>query len=291
MDIRRQEDHPFMASSALVTEICVPLFKKFDIRCFSHFRLNKKRQYTGVISDSDWANIYLQYELQNDDMISFNPEQCQQQCIVWSEEQLHPSINKVKILADAHNLGQGITLTFCNGDVYDFYGFAAETDNMAINAKLTANSALLVRFILYYLSQIKKNKRLQGNYASWCELKNVKPDNESYITSSCENLKGVNKEFWHKRYYFNVAGHDIHFTDTQMTCLALLFERKTAKQIAQYLGLSFRTIQEHITAMRNKVGAQSSNDLYTILSKNDYVQLYCRLYRRHYEKRGVLWNY
>ena len=103
--------------------------------------------------------------------------------------------------------------------------------------------------------------------------------------------KGVNKEFWHKRYYFNVAGHDIHFTDTQMTCLALLFERKTAKQIAQYLGLSFRTIQEHITAMRNKVGAQSSNDLYTILSKNDYVQLYCRLYRRHYEKRGVLWNY
>lgn len=275
-----QKNHPFIDVSDIVEDLCSPLFKEFGIRCFCHFRVNKNHQYTGVISDVNWAEEYLRKELQEYDIISFNQNEFEHDYLVWSKEHLHKRLQKVRKLAYEKDLSQGITLPVCNGDIHEFFGFAAENDNASINDLLIKNRKILVQFVFYYLYQIKVNKKLSENYSNWQELKDLKYKSISYCRDFFRDLEFLSDKFSAKRYYFNIFGKEVYFTDAQMKCLFLWLKKKTAKEIAQELKISFRTVQEHIEKIRNKIGAKSSNELYTTLSKNDYIKFYCDLYSK-----------
>ena len=53
-------------------------------------------------------------------------------------------------------------------------------------------------------------------------------------------------------------------SNRQMNCLLLLVQGKTAKQIAQILNLSFRTVEHHIEAIKNKYNCSNRSELITI---------------------------
>ncbi len=279
MEISQQKTHPFIASSEIVKNICSPLLRELRLRCFSHFRMNRKRCYTGVISDANWAEKYITNDLQNYDIISFNTEGFERQCVVWSKERLHKRIQKIRRLAYEQNLSEGITLFIRNGEFFDFFGFAAENDHAKVNEVLTNNIEILIRFCFFYMDEVRKNKNLLEIYSNWQMLKKLEHRNDFCYRSNGDHYDHLNEYFSTKRFYVNIAGNDVYFTAAQMKSLALLFQQKTAKEIAYSLGLSHRTVQEHFDKIREKVNAASISELYSILLKNDYIRLYCHSYK------------
>lgn len=274
-----KKSHPFIAENQIVIDICKPLFKAFDLRSFSHIRVNEKYQYTGIISKKEWAEFYVKNNLQHYDVMSFNLDHYPEQCIVWSENHLHSAIeNTVRKYACEQDLGSGITLTFRNGNIRDFFGFAASTDNKSINKILATSQNELSRFIFYYLEQTSKIKRLSNIYHDWQEMDILQHRNDScyIVTATQEDRHKL--DLYPKRYYISDKNREIYLTQAQMKCLALGLNNKTSKEIAKILHISHRTVQEHLDNIRKKIVVSNIKMLYEHLKNNDYIRQYCALF-------------
>ena len=55
--------------------------------------------------------------------------------------------------------------------------------------------------------------------------------------------------------------YQIKLSDREAECLFFILRGKTSKQIARYLGISHRTVEEHINHLKNKFHAKSKGEL------------------------------
>jgi DNA-binding NarL/FixJ family response regulator len=65
----------------------------------------------------------------------------------------------------------------------------------------------------------------------------------------------------------STQGHDVVLSERQLECLYQLTKGRTAKEIAQKLGVSFRTIQTHLNVVKEKMGVHSRSAALECLSK------------------------
>lgn len=59
----------------------------------------------------------------------------------------------------------------------------------------------------------------------------------------------------------NRVHHGVHLTKREKECLALSIKHFTAKQIAQHLGLSYRTVEEYLSNLKRKFGVSTKKEL------------------------------
>jgi DNA-binding CsgD family transcriptional regulator len=55
--------------------------------------------------------------------------------------------------------------------------------------------------------------------------------------------------------------NDVQLTQRELQCLQATVQGFTAKEIAQQLGISYRTVEEYLTNIREKAGASSKAEL------------------------------
>lgn len=82
---------------------------------------------------------------------------------------------------------------------------------------------------------------------------------ESKHTTPVSNQISLDKKdiiFFHKTLHTPV-----HLSDQQATCLKLLAQGKTSKEIARDMNLSFRTVEDHIAKTMELLGCSSSKEL------------------------------
>ncbi len=77
--------------------------------------------------------------------------------------------------------------------------------------------------------------------------------------------------------------HDI-LTRSEVTCLAFYVNGLTAKQIAEEIGRSYRTVQVHIANAMDKLGCNHKNQLYDRMSNNGLKHIFRDLYDLLQEK-------
>ncbi len=61
---------------------------------------------------------------------------------------------------------------------------------------------------------------------------------------------------------------DVALTKRELQCLQLTVKGFTAKKIARYLGISFRTVEEYLTNVRQKSGVNSKSELIELAIEN-----------------------
>lgn len=56
-----------------------------------------------------------------------------------------------------------------------------------------------------------------------------------------------------RKYYFS-SNHEMYLTAREVSCLAQVALGLTVKEIAQTLGISYRTVESHMNNIKNKLG-------------------------------------
>jgi PAS domain S-box-containing protein len=74
-----------------------------------------------------------------------------------------------------------------------------------------------------------------------------------------------------QRYYLKNAYHLVYLTLSEAKCAFFLLQGKTAKQTAQLLHLSYRTVEEKLTHMKRKLGVIYRADLCEALIEGDFM--------------------
>ncbi len=66
-------------------------------------------------------------------------------------------------------------------------------------------------------------------------------------------------------------GEEVSLSPTQEKCLYYLVRGKTAKETGHLLGIHYRTVEEHIERIKNKLGCRTKSDLIEKAFENDFI--------------------
>jgi len=91
-------------------------------------------------------------------------------------------------------------------------------------------------------------------------------DITNFITNQYQWLDSTDRKFIvdlkaPKQYILTPEASPLPLTERQQACLSLLIRGKTIKEIAFILGISNRTVEDHINAMKYKLGCNNKSQL------------------------------
>jgi DNA-binding NarL/FixJ family response regulator len=79
------------------------------------------------------------------------------------------------------------------------------------------------------------------------------------------------------RYPIKGKTGEVFLTQREISCLLHLLKGKTAKQIARDLFISHRTVEDHFSNIRKKVGCWSRSQLIAYILESNFLQLIIKL--------------
>jgi DNA-binding CsgD family transcriptional regulator len=170
--------------------------------------------------------------------------------IIWSNINTH---NVILQAAAKFGINYGITLIEPCEDGCEFYFLGTTSnDNSVINNYLS-NFQLVEKFVANFKDSGKSILAL-------AEKERVCVDDWL-----CNDL---NFSIAHQvdKYSFLAAIYGYRFTSRELQCLPLLLNGFSSKQIAEYLNLSFRTVEDYINNIKQKCNTKTKNELLKLLS-------------------------
>ena len=270
------DNHISMIAEKKLQGICQPLFKNTDINLFIHARIYADNTAIGFSSNATYQQTILKENIQvvpdmpanvNSPNFNFTPQ--------------NHSGNFAEALdyfRDMHNIGYPIYFVKMRPKYTDFFVFSGQPENHKLLSFYHSNTDLLERFLLYYYSS--NQDLLKNTVKHRFLLSEVQlplnfirlPDLIHYDTSKKEKFI---KDLELKHYVLcSNSGEDLIFSFREMQCLEQLFYGKTAKQIAEMLNLSRRTIESHILSIKQKIGVSTRSDIIEFIRNNDLHKIW-----------------
>lgn len=232
--------------------ICTPL-KELDINFFNHVRFYNDGSVTVLTSNALW----LKYCLNNERPREGNIMGLESGIYLWSD------ILENEVVSDAkHYFGICRVIQFIEKKEShrDVFAFGSKIDRDTTTSFYFNNLDLLKKFIFFYKTRAKKLLEIADKNRVITPVI-MKTAN---LPSVIEKLTRINNE---KRTKFQtLINNDLMqpLTKQQLLCLSLLAEGKTAKEAGRILKLSYRTIEDHIRNIKNKLHCSSKSDLISI---------------------------
>jgi len=261
-----RKDHIIFTSGKDIAEICKPL-NKLGITSFNYVRTYDDGSQINLANIPSWLEYFYDNEFYRVGAFERHPSKYQSGYALW------PQLSGQQVFVDARayfNIDNGITIIEKQADSCDFYYFGTTTNNQSIINFYLNNIDLLKRFILYFrdranpiIKQANENRIILPNHFE----QHASPlDNETYILE--EFKKDFLKETTIKKLQLSGELEGEFLTNKQLGYIINLMEGKTAKEIARILGVSFRTVEGHITKLKVKFNCRTKNDLILKLLQN-----------------------
>jgi len=229
-----------------IREICVDIKKKFCLQYFSYGRFYKDNR---CIILSTNANVF-------DNHI----KKGYKLCIEPSTETINEckafklfTVNNESpaIVIDEYQLfehGTMIDLFRYNNEFYEMFCFVSNRhDDDIINTYLN-NMAVIELFAKDFLEKA-------GGI-----LKNVEPFLIPYITGNPKEEK-ENRTIETTHHNIYILGEGYALSKRQFECLSFMSKGYTYKKMAQAMGISFRTVEEYISTIKEKTGCKDRMQL------------------------------
>lgn len=166
-----------------------------------------------------------------------------------------------------HDIGNGLTIVRNSKDICDFYTFAGHLDEADLNNFYINNIALLDKFISYYHIQCNRLLRLLDSKTRRDGLVLLKGDDEDESQYPSKYGSEEMSKVLH-RVLSSTDFCNMPFTKRQIDVAKHLITGKTNKEIGEQLGLSARTVENYISAMRLRLGTNNKFELIVNLIQN-----------------------
>ena len=249
--------HPIFTQAQTLRDICNPL-ERFNINLFSHVHINNDSEMTCLHNRPGFVANYLSKNYHHADIHAANQNNFGE-FLLWDSLTCTGKSNSM--LKDAVDLGhkQFFTLVEKDSNGMNFYHFATPSSSIGMNQIYLSNIDALKAFIQYFKSTTKNAKEL----SAWRDIKLIIEKKHSDIELLVEDklilVDDAKKEFYQDISYPLTVNH--HLSKQHQNCLNLLAMGFSAKEIADQLNLSRRTVESYLAHIRQVYGCRNSKEL------------------------------
>lgn len=261
-----KKDHITFTSGNDICELCKPL-TKLGITSFNYVRTFEDGSQINLSNIPSWLEYFYNNEFYHVGEFERHPSNYQFGFALW------PHLSGQRIFYDARsyfNIDHGITIIQNWNNYCDFYYFGTTSDNHAIINFYLNNIDLLKRFILYFkdkasfiIKLANKDRIILPDHFEKHELAQV---NQQH-TRSDYKIEFM-KETAIRNFQLTGDLDGEVLTNRQLNCVIYLLEGKTAKEIGRTLGLSYRTVESHLSNLKARFNCSTKSELINKLIKN-----------------------
>ena len=267
--IELPKNHFIFTSSKDVNDICFPL-KQFKINGFCLLRSFPDGTQIKLSNNARWQEHIFKQGLHQNHPFSRHPKKYMPGVYLWD------SFSNQEMVIHARkyfNFDHGITIInkFPDGTA-EYCGFSSEPGNAGITEFFLNNLDLLYRFILYFKDRAADliEKSAKSYRLILPEQKNI--EKERFLSKG--DYYALAKEFEHKiklnHYEFNYGElKGIRISRRELDCVKYLLQNRAAKEIAELLFISTRTVEKHLDNLKIKLNCESKQNLYEKLKRSE----------------------
>lgn len=260
------EEHITLTSSDAVKTICAPLSSSLNTNYFSYVRRFVDGSEFCLTTDAQWTSLFLKEKLYN--LVGSNTGNVgciesgsQIKILPWA--MIDSKISSIQ--KSFSNISIGITIANIKPKYTDFYYFGTYSHEKWMSEFYLSNTDLLLRFCNYFHEQASDLLKLSEKNENLIYL----PNTFSQKTKSNNILiDEFLKDTQVKKHTVNTPGGLVPITKKEMQCMQLLCQGSNAREIAEHLFLSQRTVETHINNIKNKVNITSKSDLIKLFVKH-----------------------
>lgn len=259
--LKKITTHPCLQHANELKAICNPL-QKIGIHYFSHVYIDEEKCFSALSNHPEFSAHYLKNNYYNGD-IHLAESKKLGDYIIWDTIEL--SANSRKINQETQEFGIKHLFTLIKTDKTKgkhYYHFATDSSKPSINQFYINNIDLLNLFIRYFKANVKKNPFLSCAY-----------DIKFAIDTQAKFTLHPNTDNFNllidKESFVEALTHDkkdkfiVKLTSQQSKCVKLLLDGYSAKQIADHMHLSKRTVENYLSKIRSRLGCHSSREIMT----------------------------
>lgn len=239
--------------SLTVKEICNPLFSSLGFNYFNVQLLYRNGARVHLNANPKWLQHYYEQKHYNLSRSDKNPDEYVNGYGLWDAWN-QTDMGALVVAKDARenfDYAHGIMITKCYPEYTAIYGFATNRSNYNINNFYCGNLDILENFIFSFNQKATKIIKSAKNNAFIIE-KNPTLLPEDTYAKKIEIPKNLLYQ---------------PLTQRELICISWLVKGKTTKETGLILGISSRTVEKHITHIKEKLGCYTLYQLGRIVNK------------------------
>jgi DNA-binding CsgD family transcriptional regulator len=262
-------NHPMFHHADDLNRICSPL-SLIDINYFSHVKITNCNEFSALSLNPEFGRHYLMNHYYNADVNAAKNNELGKY-VIWDNIEL--AGKSKKLYAESIQLGVDHTFTIVDASASEknFYHFASNIKGRSINQEYLTHLELLNRFIDYFNEKVAESPILSKAY----HFKIAVDETSSYET----NLALAQHESDKKEKFLAITGSpkpiprkiSTQLTYNENRCLALYIAGYSAKEISKNLGLSFRTVENYISHIKEKLRVRTKTQLILLCMNVDAI--------------------
>jgi DNA-binding CsgD family transcriptional regulator len=250
--------HPFLEMANDIDDICKPL-RQFGIHLFSYRKTFKDGSRINVSNNANWLKDYFRLELYRSSLFEFDVDSYSSGFSVWPQESDLPVFTHGRTYYNSDN---GLTLILKDKDYCEYFIFGAEPHNKQIINFYINNLELVRSFTKYFHEQ--STDLMKTAAESLIKLPStIKPPSQIHPSYSGIDVSSI-KQLFPKE---SQSSELLQLSPREKSCVDYLLNGKTAKEIANQLKLSYRTIEFYFENIRRKTGCRNRYELIAHFSR------------------------
>jgi DNA-binding CsgD family transcriptional regulator len=267
------KDHFIIKSAGQVSNICEPLFHKFNITYFNFVRkYDNNPSKICLCNNAKWMDHFYTNELykhlkfkDTQTFLRYGEYSNNLVIILWISS---PETRVIKEQREYFNIDHGISIVFRYPKHMECFYLATTKYNNYMSNVYINNLSEIIRFTHYFKDKGEKliatasqpeNRITENNYNTENQIK-------STILSTQKNE--IVKIIKPNRYFLHKNNEDIIISDREMSCIELLMAGISANESAKILGISKRTVEKHVENVKQKIGHNSKGELIKFMYSN-----------------------
>ena len=251
-------------ASSRMKELAAPLQQCFGICSFSYMRIYNDCRYLSLLNGYEEFNTKYFETIKKSDphfiKTMQNTAYGEPQFSLWPTEQ--KNLTPIMSLLDAYNIWHGFQITYRKDNYFELFSFTFDKQSGDKTFFYINNLHLLMKFVDFFRAQAGDliDDSDKSRLAVFPQKFNLEyADTDLNIETFLSNM---NKSLLLRGANGNVA----QLTKRESECFKIFTTNKTAKEIANILNLSPRTVELHISNIKHKLGVNYKNQLLDIYS-------------------------
>jgi DNA-binding CsgD family transcriptional regulator len=268
--------HPTLRYSDAIYKLCEPL-KKFNITYFAEVSISKKGFLSLLSNHPEWAHKFLFEKHYNISLCIENPSSFSNGYYLTRNINRNADHDHLSNEArELFSIDNGIVFIEKVNGLINFYFFCSDAENTSIINFYLNNLALLKRFIVFFKAKALRFRNL-------CMAHPIHIENYGHTLSVSmgenSNHRDDNKfkfldELNEHNYLIDFDGSVQKFSKREVDCIFCLLSGKTARETAEILTLSTKTVENYIDALKVKLNCSRKSEIFEKLLNTEFADLF-----------------
>lgn len=246
-----------------------PLRDHFGICYFTHHRIDAEGNYAVLVDRPDWAEHYVENQLYLADPFHGMPAMYESGICNILNKSTDFFIQSCKKVLSADT---GVILIEKSEKLVEFYGFFANENTSSLSAIALNHTGLLYSFAAHFKTQFNDVlSQMSSQKISLAKLKGESALASFPISPQLDEASLI-------AFYSDLGFRDEvkivqKLTPRERQCLKLLLDGKSAKETANLLGPTRRTIESYFETLKDKLACWSKQELFCIAKRLQSIGL------------------